>query len=86
MFARAIERHCLHYQEKGHERRKGKFQSQLHDNLNAMEFNDGAAKDQTKMQEMESFMNDLIDNDESKSEDVELTQAELDELTASVSS
>jgi hypothetical protein len=31
-------------------------------------------------------MNTLIDNDESESEDVVLTQAELDELTASVSS
>jgi hypothetical protein len=31
-------------------------------------------------------MNNLIDDDESKSEDIELTQAELDELTASVSS
>jgi hypothetical protein len=65
---------------------KEKFQSQLHDNLNAMEHNDSAAEDQTKMHEMESFMNDLIDDDESESEDIELTQAELCELTASVSS
>jgi hypothetical protein len=65
---------------------KEKFQSQLHDNLNAIEHNDSAAKDQTKMHEMESFMNNLIDNDESELEDIELTQAELDELTALVSS
>jgi hypothetical protein len=65
---------------------KEKFQLQLHDNLNAMECNDSAAEDRTKMHEMESFMNNLIDNDESKSEDIELTQAELDELTALVSS
>jgi hypothetical protein len=65
---------------------KEKFQLQLHDDLNAMECNDSAAEDQTKMHEMESFMNNLIDNDESKAEDVELTQAELDELTALVSS
>jgi hypothetical protein len=32
------------------------------------------------------FINDLIDNDESESEDIELSQAELDELTASISS
>jgi hypothetical protein len=36
------------------------------------------------MHEMESFMNNLIDNDVSESEDIELTQAKLDELTASV--
>jgi hypothetical protein len=65
---------------------KEKFQSQLHDDLNAMEHNDSAAEDRTKMHEMESFMNNLIDDDESESEDIELTQAELDELTASVSS
>jgi hypothetical protein len=65
---------------------KEKFQSQLHDDLNAMEHNDGAAKDRTKMHEMESFMNNLIDNDESESKDVQLSQAELDELTASISS
>jgi hypothetical protein len=65
---------------------KEKFQWQLHDDLNAMECNDSAAKDQTKMHEMESFMNNLIDNDESELEDIELTQAKLDELTASVSS
>jgi hypothetical protein len=52
-----------------------------------MECNDnGAAKDRTKMHEMESFMNDLIDDDGSKSEDVELTQAKLYELTALISS
>jgi hypothetical protein len=38
------------------------------------------------MHEMERFMNNLIDNDESESEDIELTQAELDELTPLVSS
>jgi hypothetical protein len=65
---------------------KEKFQLQLHDDLNAMEHNDSAAEDRTKMHEMESFMNNLIDNDESESEDVELSQAELDELTASISS
>jgi hypothetical protein len=65
---------------------KEKFQLQLHDNLNAMECNDSVAEDRTKMHEMESFMNNLIDNDESELEDVELTQAELDELTALVSS
>jgi hypothetical protein len=65
---------------------KEKSQSQLHDDLNAMEHNDSAAKDRTKMHEMESFMNNLIDNDESELEDIELTQVELDELTALVSS
>jgi hypothetical protein len=65
---------------------KEKFQLQLHDDLNAMECNDGAAEDRTKMHEMESFMNNLIDNDKSESEDIELSQAELDELTASISS
>jgi hypothetical protein len=65
---------------------KEKFQSQLHDDLNAMEHNDSAAEDQTKMHEMESFIDNLIDNDKSESEDIKLTQAELDELTASVSS
>jgi hypothetical protein len=65
---------------------KEKFQLQLHDDLNAMEHNDSVTEDRTKMHEMESFMNNLIDNDESKSEDTELTQAELDELTALVSS
>jgi hypothetical protein len=65
---------------------KEKFQSQLHDDLNAMEYNNSAAEDRAKMHEMESFMNNLIDNDESESEDIELTQAELDELAASISS
>jgi hypothetical protein len=65
---------------------KNKFQSQLQDDLNAMEFDNNINEDRTKMHEMENFMNNLIDNDESDSEELELTQAELDELTASVSS
>jgi hypothetical protein len=66
---------------------KAKFQSQLQDDLNAMEFNESATQDRAKMHEMENFMNNLIDDEESDLEgEVELTQAELDELTASLSS
>ena len=52
-----------------------------------MEFRENDDQDRVKMQEMESFMNTLIeDSDESDMEgDPELTQAELDELTASLS-
>ena len=66
---------------------KTKFQTQLQDDLNTMEFEENNTQDRVKMQEMESFMNTLIeDSDESDMEgEPELTQAELDELTASLS-
>jgi hypothetical protein len=64
---------------------KANFQSQLQDDINAMEFNDSATQDRAKMHEMESFMNNLIDDDDGESdmeEETELTQAKLDELSA----
>jgi hypothetical protein len=66
---------------------KTKFQAQLQDDLNTMEFEENNTQDRAKMHEMESFMNTLIeDSDESDMEgESELTQAELDELTASLS-
>jgi hypothetical protein len=66
---------------------KAKFQAQLQDDVNAMEFNESATQERAKMHEMENFMNNLIDNDDNSDseEEPDLTQAELDELSACLS-
>jgi hypothetical protein len=65
---------------------KAKFESQFQEDLHAIEINDDAAQERAKMHEMESFMDNLIDDSESDMEEEEggLTQAELDELSASL--
>jgi hypothetical protein len=64
---------------------KAKFESQLQEDLHAMEITDDTTQEQAKMHEMESFMNNQIDDSERDMEEEELTQAELDELSASLS-
>ena len=64
---------------------KAKYDSQLRDDLNAMEINEHETQEREKMHSMEVFMNNIIDEEDSMEEEDELTQAELDELTTSLS-
>ena len=68
------------------EKAKANFEMQLQDNLWSMSVNDDAAQDRAKMLDMENFMNNSIDDDTNNiEEEGNLTQAELDELTVSLS-
>ena len=66
------------------EKAKANFELQLQDDLCTMSVDGNVAQDRAKMHEMEKFMNDLIDADESDvEEEQKLAQAKIDELAAS---
>jgi hypothetical protein len=73
-------------QKKAMEDAKTSFDKQVKEELHALEINNDAAQELEKMRTMELFINHPI-NDESdmEEENDELTQVELDELTASLS-
>jgi hypothetical protein len=66
-------------------------EAQAQAELNAIQINDHANHELEKMRQMELFITDMVDDDESdvasdmEEEEEELTQAELDELTGSLS-
>jgi hypothetical protein len=65
---------------------KYQYKAQLQDKIHAIETNQDAAQELEKMCTMELFINNLV-NEESdmEEEEEELTQAKLDELSASLS-
>jgi hypothetical protein len=66
-------------------------EAQAQAELNAIQINDHANHELEKMRQMELFITDMVDDDESdiasdmEEEEEELTRAELDELTGSLS-
>jgi hypothetical protein len=66
---------------------KAHYKMQTQDKLNAIQINENATQELEKMKTMELFINNLIDEegDSMEEEEDELTQAKLDELTASLS-
>ena len=62
---------------------KANYELQLQEDIQAMNVDEDVAQDRAKMHEMESFMQNLVDEDEYDTEgDQNLTQDEIDELTA----
>jgi hypothetical protein len=72
------------------EEAKARYESQMQEELHAIRINEDAGQEVEKMRTMELFINDLVDEgsdmeDEAEQDRDELTQAELDELTSSLS-